>query len=242
MYYFVMERPNPSVVAPQTCRGSRKETESLPNKMSVPQRNGADMPRHFLSAAIVLAIAVSAVSAFAKDRRAVPLDSNGNLDALIAKHAASNNVPVALVRRVIHRESGGNPRVVHAGNYGLMQIKLATARAMGYRGGAAGLLDADTNMTYAVKYLAGAYRAAGGNMDRAVHYYAAGYYYAAKRKGLLDRHSGNPINAFASEAAGGTSIARGASKSHKAKLREARATGAGVSSSSSLYTGRLDYF
>jgi hypothetical protein len=38
-------------------------------------------------------------------------------------------------------------------------------------------------MNYAVKYLAGAYRVAGGNADRAVHYYAAGYYYAAKRKG-----------------------------------------------------------
>ena len=30
-------------------------------------------------------------------------------------------------------------------------------------------------MTYAVKYLAGAYRAAGGNPDRAVALYASGY-------------------------------------------------------------------
>ena len=88
------------------------------------------------------------------------------------------------MRRVIKRESGGNPRVVSAGNYGLMQIKLATARSMGYTGTAAGLLDADTNMTYAVKYLAGAYRVANGNTNRAVHYYAAGYYYAAKNKGM----------------------------------------------------------
>ncbi|MGN6569850.1 MAG: transglycosylase SLT domain-containing protein [Pseudolabrys sp.] len=102
---------------------------------------------------------------------------------LIGKYASANGVPEALVRRVIKRESGGNPRVVSRGNYGLMQIKLATARALGYSGGAAGLLDAETNMNYAVKYLAGAYRVAGGNSDRAVHYYAAGYYYAAKRKG-----------------------------------------------------------
>ena len=39
-------------------------------------------------------------------------------------------------------------------------------------------------MTYAVKYLAGAYRVANGNANRAVHYYAAGYYYAAKNKGM----------------------------------------------------------
>ena len=84
------------------------------------------------------------------------------------------------MRRIIKRESRGNPRVVSDGNYGLMQIKLPTARSMGYTGSAAGLLDADTNMTYAVKYLAGAYRVAGGNTNLAVHYYAAGYYYAAK--------------------------------------------------------------
>lgn len=147
---------------------------------------------------IVLAAAISPASA--GQRRAIRLDANGNssgpLEALIAKHAAANNVPEDLVRRVIKRESGGNPRAVSKGNYGLMQIKLATARGLGYRGNAAGLLDADTNMTYAVKYLAGAYRVAGGNHARAVHYYAAGYYYAAKRKGLTAQASANPAESF----------------------------------------------
>ena len=129
------------------------------------------------------------------------LDSAGGLDSLVARHAAAHNLPEALVRRVIKRESRGNPRVISKGNYGIMQIRLGTARAMGYTGSAAGLLDADTNMTYAVKYLAGAYRAAEGNLDRAVHYYAAGYYYAAKRKGLLKDKSPNAMNAFASAAA-----------------------------------------
>ena len=35
-------------------------------------------------------------------------------------------------------------------------------------GTAEGLLDPDTNLTYAVKYLAGAYRAAGGDHNRAL--------------------------------------------------------------------------
>ena len=87
----------------------------------------------------------------------------GAHDALIAKHSAANGVPPSLVRRVIHIESRGNPKIVSKGNYGLMQIRLGTARAMGYTGTPQGLLDADTNMTYAVKYLAGAYRAANGN-------------------------------------------------------------------------------
>ena len=140
---------------------------------------------------------IAAPVAFAQGQRRAPLDANGNLDALIVRHAAANNVPEDLIRRVIKRESGGNSRIVSKGNFGLMQIKLATARSMGYTGTAAGLLDADTNMTYAVKYLAGAYRAADGNANRAVHYYAAGYYYAAKAKGITNR-------AFASTSIGGT--------------------------------------
>ena len=58
-------------------------------------------------------------------------------------------------------------------------------RAMGYTGPASGLLDANTNLAYAVPYLANAYKVAGGNPDRAVSLYSGGYYYAAKRKGLL---------------------------------------------------------
>lgn len=107
-----------------------------------------------------------------------------NYDALVMRHALANGLPPELVHRVIVRESRYNPRAVSKGNYGLMQIRLGTARAMGYSGGIAGLLDADTNMTYAVRYLAGAYRAAGGSHDRAVALYARGYYYEAKKQGF----------------------------------------------------------
>ncbi|EKS36619.1 transglycosylase SLT domain-containing protein [Afipia broomeae] len=110
-----------------------------------------------------------------------------NYESMVASHAAANGVPAELVHRVIVRESRYNPRAVSKGNYGMMQIKLATARSLGYTGTAQGLLDPDTNLTYAVKYLAGAYQAAGGNHNRAVSYYAGGYYYAAKRQGLLPR-------------------------------------------------------
>jgi soluble lytic murein transglycosylase-like protein len=106
------------------------------------------------------------------------------LEAQIARHAMANGVPLELARRVVRRESGGNPRVVSKGNYGLMQIRLGTAKAMGYRGNAKGLLDADTNMTYAMRYLAGALRAAKGNHDRAIRLYARGYYPEAKEMGF----------------------------------------------------------
>jgi soluble lytic murein transglycosylase-like protein len=107
------------------------------------------------------------------------------IDTLVTQHAKAHGVPEALVHRVIKRESGYNPRASSRGNFGLMQIRYATARGMGYMGTASGLLDANTNLTYAVPYLANAYKVAGGNHDRAVALYAGGYYYEAKRKGLL---------------------------------------------------------
>lgn len=172
------------------------------------------MPRR-VCLALLLTAAIYLPGAFAQNQ--ADLKGNGtvktvvphssapkiDLDRLIAHHAAVNDVPEALVRRIIKRESGGNPRAISKGNYGLMQIRLGTARALGYRGGIEGLLDADTNMTYAVKYLAGAYRAAEGDLDRAVHYYAAGYYYVAKRKGLLNGGGSGPLKLLAFTAAQG---------------------------------------
>jgi len=119
--------------------------------------------------AAALAVFMLALGASSQDA------PRGAYDALIAKHAAANGVPESLVRRVIARESEGNPRLVSKDNYGLMQIRLGTARSMGYSGPAAGLLDPDTNLTYAAKYLAGAYRAAGGDAERALHLYQRGY-------------------------------------------------------------------
>jgi soluble lytic murein transglycosylase-like protein len=105
-----------------------------------------------------------------------PAPRDGALDAMIARHAAANGLPADLVHRVVIRESRYNARARGAGGaLGLMQIKHATARGMGYAGPASGLLDAETNLTYAVRYLAGAYRAAAGNAGRAVSYYASGY-------------------------------------------------------------------
>ena len=67
-----------------------------------------------------------------------------------------------------------------------MQILPATARTMGHNGPPSELLDAETNLKYAVRYLRGAYITAGGNHDQAVRLYARGYYYDAKAKGLLE--------------------------------------------------------
>ena len=108
------------------------------------------------------------------------------LDGLIAKYAATYNVPETLIRRIIKRESNYDPSAYSRGHWGLMQIKHQTAKTMGYKGPAKGLLDAETNLIYGVKYLAGAYLVADGNESRALRFYSRGYYYDAKRKGLLE--------------------------------------------------------
>src|SRR5919199_494696 len=105
----------------------------------------------------------------------------GHLNALIARHAQTNGVPVDLVHHVVRKESNYNAQARGRGGVlGLMQIKYGTARALGYAGSPNGLLDADTNLTYGVRYLAGAYRAAGGNPSRTIAFYRRGYY----RRGL----------------------------------------------------------
>lgn len=108
------------------------------------------------------------------------------LRALILRYAAEYDVPVSLVHRVVQRESRYNPQARNGPYMGLMQIMPQTARTMGFRGAPSDLLDPDTNLRYAVKYLRGAWMVANGSEDRAVMWYSKGYYYEAKRRGLLE--------------------------------------------------------
>lgn len=94
-------------------------------------------------------------------------------------------VPNSLVQRVILRESSHRPGARNGSYYGLMQINPTTARTMGHRGPASELLDADTNLRYGVKYLRGAWIVADGDPDGAISWYSRGYYFEARRRGLL---------------------------------------------------------
>lgn len=107
------------------------------------------------------------------------------LDRMIDETAKTYGVPASLVHRVVSRESSYNP-AAHNGPYmGLMQILPQTARTMGYRGPDRGLLDAQTNLTYGVKYLRGAWLLSNGNQNTAIMWYSRGYFYEAKRRGML---------------------------------------------------------
>jgi hypothetical protein len=119
-------------------------------------------------------------------------------EGMVTIHARANDVPESLVHRVIVRESKYHPDLIgRGGTIGLMQIKLATARGLGYGGDEAGLRHPDTNLAYGIKYLAGAWRAANRDPNLAVRYYASGYYYAAKRQRLEASRQTSPILASA---------------------------------------------
>jgi len=107
------------------------------------------------------------------------------LRKLINKYADLYEVPRPLVHRIVIRESTHNPRAINKPYYGLMQILPATARSMGFQGRAKDLLDAETNLKYSVKYLRGAWLISDGSYDNAVKWYSRGYYFEAKKRGML---------------------------------------------------------
>ncbi len=117
------------------------------------------------------------------------------LKKLIKRYAGLYGVPESLVHRVVHRESKYDPKAYHKNGYwGLMQIKYSTAKSMGYQGKPEGLLDAETNLKYAIKYLRGAWLVADNKNDNAIQLYARGYYYDAKRKDMLHVIDGSSNN------------------------------------------------
>ena len=102
--------------------------------------------------------------------------SGGQYSAIVARYAASYGVPVSLAHAVIKIESNYRPNMVGgAGEIGLMQIKPATARMMGYNGSAKGLFDPDTNIKYGMKYLAMARDLGGGTTCGTILKYNAGH-------------------------------------------------------------------
>ena len=118
------------------------------------------------------------------------------LRAMVARHAAQNGVPFAIADAVVKVESNYNPRATNrSGAMGLMQIKTQTARGEGFSGGPAGLLNPETNIRFAMRYLATAYRMSGGDLCGTVmryqsghgarHMSAADHSYCAKARGLM---------------------------------------------------------
>ncbi|SPJ25158.1 lytic transglycosylase domain-containing protein [Palleronia abyssalis] len=104
---------------------------------------------------------------------------------LVNKWAAIHGIPASLLHRVIQRESDYRPGARNGPYWGLMQILPQTARTMGHAGPPSTLLDPETNLNYAGRYLKGAWMVSDGDEHAAMMWYARGYYYEAKNKCLL---------------------------------------------------------
>jgi soluble lytic murein transglycosylase-like protein len=111
----------------------------------------------------------------------VALSGNrGVVVSLIKSMAPRYGVPTWFALRIAKVESGYNPRVRgSAGEYGVFQLKCATARGIGFRGNCGSLLNASTNVQYGLKHLSLAVRSSRGNLRLA----------ASKHNGGLGRKS-----------------------------------------------------
>ncbi len=134
-----------------------------------------------VAAYIPMPTSQSSVSTYAP-KTAVSKSKSGksSIHKLVGKHARAAGVPVKLALAVVQVESNFNPRARgQAGEVGLMQIKPATARIIGYTGSIKALYDPDTNLTWGMKYLAEAHRRGGGSVCGTILKYNGGHY--AKR-------------------------------------------------------------
>ena len=95
---------------------------------------------------------------------------------IIARYALENGISIDLAHAVVTVESNYKPYSRgSAGEVGLMQIKPATAKLMGYKGSSTGLFDPETNIKYGMKYLAAAHTLGGGETCDTILKYNAGH-------------------------------------------------------------------
>ncbi len=120
-----------------------------------------------------------------KSRNAAPISGNrAAVVATIKRMAPSYGVPTWFALRIAQIESSYNPRARGAaGEYGVYQLKCATARGIGFRGNCGALLNTHTNVQYGLKHLGIAVRLSRGNLRLA----------ASKHNGGLGRKSLVPV-------------------------------------------------
>lgn len=100
----------------------------------------------------------------------------GSIPSMVTAMARAQGVSPALAHAVVKVESRYRPNATGRGGYiGLMQLSYQTARGMGFRGSRQALYEPRNNLTYGMKYLAGAVAKSGGNTCAAVSKYQGGH-------------------------------------------------------------------
>ncbi|ADZ69762.1 lytic transglycosylase domain-containing protein [Polymorphum gilvum] len=160
--------------------------EHRPGSPLVPALRPADEE---IAPALVVAKAEAKAGAAGKKSRSrlsPAARAAGGIDELIRDAARRHGVPVDLAHAVVRVESNYNPKARgSAGEVGLMQIKPATARGIGYRGSASALYDPATNLEWGMRYLAAAHKLASGDTCGTILRYNAGHF--AKRMNPVSR-------------------------------------------------------
>lgn len=107
--------------------------------------------------------------------------------AMIKNMAPGYGVPTWFALRIAKVESGYNPNIRGAaGEYGVYQMKCATAKGIGFSGDCSQLLNASTNVQYGLKHLQMAMKLSNGNLRMAASKHNGGL----GRKKLVHRYVG----------------------------------------------------
>ncbi len=113
-------------------------------------------------------LAILSEAAFPKGR--------GYYLALLTREAEAFGLPPAVADAVAQVESGYNPSAFgKVGEFGLMQVRSATAAMLGHKGLPSELFRPETNVRYGVTYLAKAWGLAKGDLCRTLMKYRAGH-------------------------------------------------------------------
>jgi soluble lytic murein transglycosylase-like protein len=104
-----------------------------------------------------------------------------SLGAMYKEAAKTNGIPVELLRAVCEIESKHNLKVKKVWDggsysYGVCQVKLGTARMLGFKGKEQQLINPNTNIDYAAKYLAYQLKRYKGDYKKAIVSYNRGSY------------------------------------------------------------------
>ena len=111
--------------------------------------------------------------------------TNDRVVDLIKNMAPQYGVPTWFALRIAKVESGYNPNTRGAaGEYGVYQMKCATAKGIGFSGNCAELLNPATNVRIGLKHLAMAMKLSGGNLKLAASKHNGGL----GRKNLVHRY------------------------------------------------------
>lgn len=153
---------------------------------------------------VLSAVAIAVLTATSFDNAwAKGLDSLSKIEAakIVLAEARAAGVPGELALAIARIESNftcGARGQEHA--MGVMQIKPATARSMGFKGNSKQLLECQTGAHYAVAYLKAALEAADGDQCLAVAYYRAGIQerrlstkHCALAQGVLEQIGGDIV-------------------------------------------------